>query len=250
MTTSNIRLYSLFFCLLFFTFSCKSSDDCDSDHWSYEGSNSPERWHICHPQCSGDHQSPIDITDPVSNPELVPIELNYNEAPIHILNNGHTLQFEYPGGSYIFIDDKPYELLQFHFHTAAEHRVEGHQHPMEIHLVHMNTDMDLAVIGIMVETGEENEFLQSFGGSLPQSEGNLLQSSNTVHAEDLFPTSNGYFTYSGSLTTPGCDELVSWYIMKEPITASEEQIQMYRNIMGGNFRPVQSLNERIIQVFE
>lgn len=36
----------------------------------------------------------------------------------------------------------------------------------------------------------------------------------------------GYWHYSGSLTTPPCSPIVQWYLMKEPIVMSFEQLAM------------------------
>jgi hypothetical protein len=33
-----------------------------------------------------------------------------------------------------------------------------------------------------------------------------------------------FYTYQGSLTTPTCDEKVTWIVVKDPIYATEEQI--------------------------
>ena len=34
-----------------------------------------------------------------------------------IINNGHTIQVNYDGGSVAFLDGQQYDLLQLHFHT-------------------------------------------------------------------------------------------------------------------------------------
>lgn len=231
--------------------SCNSSDDdCQGHVWSYSGSNGPDNWHVCHPECGGEKQSPINIANPVENPELLPLERNYEEVPIQVLNNGHTLKFDYPDGSFISVDGIEYQLIQFHFHTASEHTLNGMQYPMEIHLVHRRTETDLAVIGIVVEEGDENPFFESILEFLPEEEGELFKSSNTINADDLYPDSDSYYTYSGSLTTPTCDEVVKWYLMTEPITASTAQIEVFIDIMGLNYRPVQPINNRTIELFE
>lgn len=40
----------------------------------------------------------------------------------------------------------------------------------------------------------------------------------------LLPTSTGYWTYPGSLTTPPCTESVIWTLFKEPVQVSAEQV--------------------------
>ena len=39
-----------------------------------------------------------------------------------------------------------------------------------------------------------------------------------------------YYTYQGSLTTPACNEAVTWVVHKKPIIVSEEQVFSITNI--------------------
>eukprot|EP01083_Nonionella_stella_P095118 266975_1 len=47
------------------------------------------------------------------------------------------------------IHGKVYELKQFHFHTPSEHTVDDEVFEMEMHLVHMNEESEIAVLGLM-----------------------------------------------------------------------------------------------------
>ena len=38
---------------------------------------------------------------------------------------------------------------------------------------------------------------------------------------------SNYYSYQGSLTTPGCNEAVSWIIMDQPVLIAESQVQCY-----------------------
>ncbi len=61
--------------------------------------------------------------------------------------NGHTVQAQ--GFDYItFLNykGKNYELLQFHFHTPSENRVDGKAYASEMHMVHKASDGSLLVI--------------------------------------------------------------------------------------------------------
>lgn len=64
-----------------------------------------------------------------------------------------------------------------------------------------------------------------------------------------------FYRYSGSLTTPGCDEVVLWNVADTPfIELSENQLLEFQSLLDphgfpilSNARPVQSLNDRVIQ---
>jgi len=54
------------------------------------------------------------------------------------------------------------------------------------------------------------------------------------------------FTYAGSLTTPPCSEGINWYVLEEPIAASESQIMALEDFYHGNIRHVQDLNGKTV----
>ena len=70
----------------------------------------------------------------------------------------------------------------------------------------------------------------------------------------IAPSIDGpYYTYDGSLTTPGCDEIVDWILFRKALLISSRQIEKFRTILDtngeaieNNFRPIQPLNSRII----
>lgn len=49
--------------------------------------------------------------------------------------------------------------------------------------------------------------------------------------KDLLPSNlNSFYTYSGSLTTPPCYQVVNWIIMTERLNMNAKQIEMFRNL--------------------
>ena len=54
------------------------------------------------------------------------------------------------------VDGVTYQLKQFHFHSQSEHTIDGAAYPLELHLVHSTPEGNLAVVGVMIEAGEEN----------------------------------------------------------------------------------------------
>lgn len=225
--------------------------DKHGPHWAYEGEHGPEQWgrvskefHAC---SEGKAQSPIDLAD--ATPEaLSEIRFNYKSSRLNLVNNGHTVQVNYDGGSSIDVDGSEYNLVQFHFHTPSEHTVEGRSYGNEMHLVHRNDKGQLAVVGVLVEEGEENAAYRAIWSNLPANAGEEKSVDAVIKAEELIPGERSYFTYSGSLTTPPCSESVKWIVLKEPIQMSAAQIEDIGKIMHKNNRPVQPLNERALKV--
>ena len=198
---------------------------------------------------AGRDQSPIDIDDAVVGPPST-LKFNYSSVPLVVVNNGHTIQVNYAGGSTVSIDGDIYDLLQFHFHTPSEHTAEGTASAMEVHLVHGNDAGELAVVGIMMEQGDAHPAIDTVWSHIPAETGMNEVESATINAADLLPDSITYFSYAGSLTTPPCSEGVRWNVMQEPIQVSTEQIAAFEALYQVNARPLQPTNGRLIQLHE
>jgi carbonic anhydrase len=58
-----------------------------------------------------------------------------------------------------------------------------------------------------------------------------------IDAAALLPADRGYYTFSGSLTTPPCSEGVTWFVLKHSVSVSDAEIEqfskLYRNEPGG-----------------
>ena len=141
-----------------------------------------------------------------------------------------------------------YKLLQFHFHTPSEEKIDGKSFPMVAHLVHKNEAGNLAVIGVLFKAGKENAALKEIFAKLPAAEGKEPLA-DKFDATALLPSSLAYFSFNGSLTTPPCSEGVSWHVLKTPVEMSPKQISAFKKIFKMNARPVQPLNDRkVIEV--
>ena len=106
-------------------------------HWSYAGDTGPGHWGDLESDFSvcktGTHQSPIDIrkAKPANLPTL---DFEYHDVPLTIVNNGHTIQVNYAPGSFVRIEGREYQLVQFHFHHPSEEKVDGRAYAMNIAL--------------------------------------------------------------------------------------------------------------------
>ena len=221
-------------------------------HWAYEGAEGPEHWAELSDKYSlcrdGKNQSPIDLVSDfqVDLPEL---RFEYHGTPLRETNNGHTIMLTVAPGNFLEIPEKQwrYQLQQGHFHSPSEHTVNGESFPMEIHLVHQGDDGILAVVGIMVEEGEEDPMLNRIWSFMPEQVGETKESPLSVFEAGVLPPTRNYFTYDGSLTTPPCTEGIQWFVLRNPLTASPEQIARFKERVGPSTnRPTQPHNARMI----
>jgi len=217
-------------------------------HWGYAGEAGPDHWAAMKGEfsaCSdGTRQSPINIDQSVSA-DLGSIEFNYNITQIEIVNNGHTIQVNNSGKSTIKIGAREFDLLQFHFHSPSENTVGNKPFDMEMHLVHKNDQGELAVVAVFLKAGEVNSQLNKFWKEMPASvDKKMLQAS--INPKDLLPANKAFYHFKGSLTTPPCSEGVNWFVLKNTVDVSKDQVSKFLAVIGNNARPVQANNGRFV----
>lgn len=205
---------------------------------------------------NGKEQSPINIssstpainiTNPQGNDHDQLLNFDYQVGLIDLVNNGHTIQDWDENESILRVHGQEFSLIQFHFHAPSEHTIDNKHFPMEMHLVHKDAHNRLAVVGIMIKEGPENLPLQDIWNVLPTKSNPRVMLEKGFSAQAILPKKLDYITYMGSFTTPPCTEHVTWYILSEPITLSKNQIERFKQLINGNNRPVQSLNNRRVR---
>lgn len=217
-------------------------------HWSYDGASGPDHWGDLKAEyeacAAGAQQSPIDFRD-VRSADLAAPQVNWHAFTGQVINNGHTIQVNVAPGSSMVLEGKTYQLLQFHFHHASEHTVDGKHYPLEAHFVHQAEDGTLGVLGVFFEEGASNPLLDHILALAPTGEG---EAEETLQVDPfaLLPTDLRMYRYEGSLTTPPCSEVVEWVVFKQPMQASKTQLNAFAALFDHNYRPVQSLNRRYV----
>jgi carbonic anhydrase len=247
MKTSTAKLAAL---ALFATGFAYAADH-HGPHWSYSGKEGPAQWGSLEKEfetCKlGQEQSPIDIsTKSTEKTSLPAIQAAYKASAGELVNNGHTIQINLADGGSATVPSGNYKLLQFHFHTPSEEKIDGKNFPLVAHLVHKNDAGNLAVIGVLFKEGKENQALKGIFAALPAKEGKAPLAAN-FDAASLLPAEMGYYAFKGSLTTPPCSEGVAWQVLKTPVEISKGQVQAFQKIFKMNARPVQPLNQRKVQ---
>ena len=203
---------------------------------AFWGALSPE-WTACG---TGEIQSPVDLAKAPQQPRWQKIEIAYDAVTTgEIFNNGHTIEVETEGANTLTLGGVAYELVQFHFHTPSEHRVEGRGFDMELHLVHRAEDGTNAVIGVFLRRGRTSGALAPIFESLPDDLNVHHPLEAPFNPAAFLPDSERQYRYVGSLTTPPCTEGVQWIVMSEPVTVSDEHMAQFAERIHFNARPVQ-----------
>jgi len=222
----------------------------EAPHWGYEGEMGPQQWGTLSPEfgaCSaGKNQSPVNLNS-FTDGDLDGFEQAYKSGPAVVENNGHTVQVNIQPGSYITLDDTRFELKQFHFHSPSENQIDGKSFPLEAHLVHQDEEGNLAVVAVMFDSGKKNQLISDAWEQMPTKAGESKELANPVNAQGLLPSSQEYYRFNGSLTTPPCTEGVRWLVMKSPMELSEQQLSQFTDaVHTPNNRPVQPINARLV----
>ena len=228
-------------------------------------------------ECDGSSQSPIDIdtSDLVTNASLTSLTLtNFDQSfNGYFVNTGHSVQFT-PDSSLdtAMIENYygTYELQQFHFHwgssnsEGSEHTIDGTSYAGELHFVTTkttgsSTDYDaytvMAVLLVSDSSLSVSDSWEELYDNIPTDNGD----NNTVSGLDLtdfLPSSFGYYHYEGSLTTPGCNEVVQWFVLKNTVNVPSDFVDALRTTVNDedgatlteNHRDTQDLNGRDVMV--
>jgi carbonic anhydrase len=223
--------------------------------WEYSGKTGPVNWERLDPAykaCGGPEQSPIDIRGARLNKNLAPLDLHYKAGSVTLENDGHTIIAHVPAGSYMVADGVRYELESFSFHHPAEHAVKGKLTDMDVELLHKSADGKLAIVAIRfaMERGDPNAVLAALWPHLPKTAGTTEKVTDYVNAGGFLPADLGYWTYTGSLTTPPCTEGVHWFVLQEPLSVSLVQLKYFKSLFRMNSRTIEDRNGRHIEANE
>jgi carbonic anhydrase len=236
--------------LVLISMACNRDDDStpaplEASPWEYEHTD----WQTQgYPECAGKVQSPVNIeTSHTVSAALHEISFDYEAFPLTIIDNGYTLEVEGHGHNTIEVNGTQYTFKQFHFHHESEHSINGEKSAMELHLVHEDLATgNLAVVGVFLQPGSKHAQFEQILDNLPTQKKKALETDIPINLQDWLPASKNYYTYVGSLTTPPCKQGIQWFLMKEPVNISEEQINIFAKKYSNNARPIQSLNGRIV----
>ena len=156
---------------------------------------------------------------------------------------------------------------QLHFHSPSEHTINGLHYPLEMHIVNQPVNISGSTIAGLVPGGviaimfgytpdnTANSFVDSILNVAPTSltfaqyvtlnatnnqyvaknnsvetivTGGSMNLASLVLSAD--PTT--YYTYTGSLTTPGCSQTVLFNVLATPLSVSTSQVQKFTALLA------------------
>ncbi len=223
--------------------------------WTYLGKTGTLNWGRLDPAyrtCSqGKEQSPLDIRGAHLNKALAPIEFHYLTGSVTVENTGNLIMVHVNPGGYIVADGVRYSLETIEFHSPSETAVHGKLTDLDAELVHRSTDGKMAIVEVrfVLDRGDPHAAIATVWEHMPTKVG-VSERVSAVNAGGFLPGDRGYWTYSGSLTTPPCTEGVKWFVMEQPLSVSREQVRQFSGLFRMSSRPVQDPHGRKIEANE